>query len=57
MGKAEIKKREFKKRASYITIEALKVIMLGVVVALIGTPIMIKFMNWFFMHFFSYTLI
>lgn len=56
MGKIEIKKKEFKKRASYITMEALKAIMLGVVVALIGTPLMIKFMNLFLDHFFGYTL-
>lgn len=57
MGKIEIKKNEFKKRASYIIIEALKSIMIGAIVALILTPIMIKFMDWFFRYFFNYTLI
>jgi acid phosphatase family membrane protein YuiD len=56
MGKIEIKKKELKKRVSYITIEALKGIMLGALIALIGTPLMWKLMDWFLLYFFGYTL-
>lgn len=53
MGKIEFNKE----KVSKFIIKQVKDIIIIAIISLIGTPIMLMFMSWFFMHFFGYTLV